>query len=65
MNELANQVAVVTGAGRGIGQAIALKLAAAGADIACVDLKAGVLRRDGAEGAGAGPQGLALRGQRL
>jgi 3-oxoacyl-[acyl-carrier protein] reductase len=39
MNELANQVAVVTGAGRGIGQAIALQLAAAGADIACVDLK--------------------------
>ena len=38
MSELANQVAVVTGAGRGIGQAIALKLAAAGADIACVDL---------------------------
>jgi 3-oxoacyl-[acyl-carrier protein] reductase len=40
MNELASKVAVVTGAGRGIGQAIALKLAAAGADIACVDLKA-------------------------
>jgi 3-oxoacyl-[acyl-carrier protein] reductase len=40
MNELANQVAVVTGAGRGIGQSIALKLGAAGADVACVDLKA-------------------------
>ena len=39
MTELANQVAVVTGAGRGIGQAIALKLASAGADIAVVDLK--------------------------
>jgi 3-oxoacyl-[acyl-carrier protein] reductase len=39
MNNLANQVAVVTGAGRGIGQSIALKLAAAGADIAVVDLK--------------------------
>ncbi len=39
MNELAQQVAVVTGAGRGIGQAIALQLAAAGADIAGVDLQ--------------------------
>ena len=34
MNELANQVAVVTGAGRGIGRAIALALAGAGADVA-------------------------------
>jgi len=49
MNELANQIAVVTGAGRGIGQAIALKLAANGADIVAVDLKPEFLQQTVAE----------------
>ena len=40
MNELRAQVAIVTGAARGIGRAIALKLAEEGAKLALVDVKA-------------------------
>jgi 3-oxoacyl-[acyl-carrier protein] reductase len=36
MSQLVNQVAVVTGAGRGIGRAMALRFAAEGADVACI-----------------------------
>ncbi|MCL5098302.1 MAG: 3-oxoacyl-[acyl-carrier-protein] reductase [Candidatus Omnitrophica bacterium] len=39
MSLLDNQIAVITGSGRGIGRAIALKFATEGADIVCVELK--------------------------
>lgn len=38
MSELNNKIAVVTGAARGIGQAIAKRLASEGADIVSIDL---------------------------
>ena len=41
---LAGRVAIVTGAGHGIGSATALALADAGADVACVDIDEGAAR---------------------
>jgi 3-oxoacyl-[acyl-carrier protein] reductase len=54
MSILANQVAVVTGAGRGIGRAIALKLASAGADVVCVSRTAQNAEKVAAEVRGLG-----------
>jgi 3-oxoacyl-[acyl-carrier protein] reductase len=60
MSDLANQVAVVTGAGRGIGRAIALRLAAAGADVVCVSRTADNSEKVAAEVRAAGRQAWAV-----
>ncbi len=54
--ELSGQVAIVTGAGRGIGRATALELARMGADVVVVDLDAA-----GADGTAAAVKGLGRR----
>lgn len=57
---LRNQIAVVTGAGRGIGRVIALRLAREGARVVAVGLQEDELRRTVADIAAAGGQGLSV-----
>src|SRR2546428_13532941 len=57
MSQLANQIAVITGAGRGIGHGIALKFAAEGADVVCVSRTAENAEKTAAEVRALGRQG--------
>ena len=57
---LTDRVAIVTGAGNGIGRATALALAQAGAHVAAVDLDAGVAKATAEAVAALGPKSLAL-----
>lgn len=61
MAELTGRVALVTGGGRGLGRAIALSLAAAGADVAVSGRNADVLEETVAEIQAKGRRGKAVR----
>ena len=58
---LANKVALVTGAGKGIGSATALSLADAGADVACVDIDFQAARDTSAGVGGLGRRSLPIQ----
>src|SRR5262245_15640611 len=60
--ELKDQIALVTGAGRGIGHAIAIALAKAGAHVAVNDLNAETAQRTADEVRAAGRHAIALPG---
>jgi NAD(P)-dependent dehydrogenase (short-subunit alcohol dehydrogenase family) len=57
---LTDRVAMVTGAGNGIGRAVALGLAGAGAHVVAVDIDAGPARATADAAAALGPKSLAL-----
>ena len=59
--ELTGKSAIVTGAGRGIGRAIALRLAKEGASLSCADLDGAYARKVAADIKAAGGQALALQ----
>ena len=58
---LANKVAIVTGAGNGIGRAISITFAAAGAAVACVDVDGKAAEETARTIAETGGQARALR----
>ncbi|HEV2956602.1 MAG TPA: glucose 1-dehydrogenase [Xanthobacteraceae bacterium] len=59
--ELSDQVAIVTGAGQGIGKAAALALAAAGADVVVSDINGASVEETAAAIASNGPRSLAIQ----
>jgi len=59
--ELSDQVAIVTGAGQGIGKAAALALAAAGADVVASDINGASAEETAAAIASNGPRALAIQ----
>ena len=62
--ELKGQIAIVTGAGRGIGRAIALELARQGADIVIAEMDQAGAKRTAEEVGALGRRAIAVRDRR-